>query len=399
MIVKPGKDPHEPSSYRPISLLPAISKLFEQLLLTRLKPYLHDNDLTPHFQFGFRQGHSTIEQVHRLTEKIHTAFETKQFCSAAFLDIAQAFDKVWHSGLLYKIKINLPHPYFLIIKSFLTNRYFQIKYHSVLSSFHSINSGVPQGSVLSPFLYNLYTSDFPTMTSTMTATFADDTAILATDLVATGASEKLQNHLDEIHIWSQNWRIKINGNKSSHITFTLKQETCPAVNINGNIIPQTEDVKYLGIHLDRRLTWKTHIWAKRKQLGIKLRQLYWLIGRNSHLSLANKIVMYKAIIKPVWTYGIQLWGSASSSNIAIIQRLQSKILRIITNSPWYVSNEIIHTDLKMPTVLDEIRNYSKKYQDRLEHHQNFLAVNLLDNSDHQRRLKRIKILDLPFRQN
>jgi hypothetical protein len=88
----------------------------------------------------------------------------------------------------------------------------------------------------------------------------------------------------------------------------------------------TEEVKYLGMHLDRRLTWKKHLFMKRKQLGIKLRSLYWMIGRNSKLSLNNKLLLYIAILTPVWTYGIQLWGSAANSNLEILERFPSKVL-------------------------------------------------------------------------
>jgi len=83
----------------------------------------------------------------------------------------------------------------------------------------------------------------------------------------------------------------------------------------------------------RKLTWRKHITTKRKQLDLKLRRLYWIIGRKSQLSLENKLLVYKAILKPIWTYGVQLWGSASNSNIDILERFQSKVLRIITDAP------------------------------------------------------------------
>ena len=89
--------------------------------------------------------------------------------------------------------------------------------------------------------------------------------------------------------------------------------------------------------LDRRLTWRRHISEKTKQLKEKLRKFYWLTGRRSKLNIQNKITLYKAVIKPVWTYGIQLWGTASNSNIEILQRFQSKTLRSLLNAPWYVT--------------------------------------------------------------
>ena len=207
---------------------------------------------------------------------------------------------------------------------------------------------------------------------------------------ASEASRKLQIHLDEIQKWLRKWRIKANETKSVHVTFTLKRETCPQVYINRKPLPQVECVRYLGLHLDRRLTWRPHIFNKRKQLGLKLTKLLWLLGRNSKLSLENKLCIYKVILKPIWTYGIQLWGSAAKTNIDILQRFQSKVLRMIVEAPWFVSNETIHRDLKVCYVHDEIKKCSEKYLKRLEIHPNSSAVNLLDNSMDIRRLKRFK---------
>ena len=89
--------------------------------------------------------------------------------------------------------------------------------------------------------------------------------------------------------------------------FALKHETCPPITLNSQPIPRSEEAKYLGVHLDKRLTWKTHNFTKRKALGIRLRNLYWLLLPNSKLSLENKMLIYKTILKPVWAYGIQLW--------------------------------------------------------------------------------------------
>jgi hypothetical protein len=120
--------------------------------------------------------------------------------------------------------------------------------------------------------------------------------------------------------------MKANGCKSTHITFTTPRGMCPPVNINNVQLPQTEEVKYLGLHLNRRLTWHKHIFTKRKQLGIALTKMYWLLGRKSKLSINNKLLIFKTILKPIWAYGIQLWGTTSKSNIEILERFQSKAL-------------------------------------------------------------------------
>jgi hypothetical protein len=141
----------------------------------------------------------------------------------------------------------------------------------------------------------------------------------------------------------------------SHLRFKKGHVTPPPVQLNNIHLPQTDSVKYLGIHLDRKLTWHNHISAKWKQLELKLRNTYWIIGRKSQVSLANKLLVYKAILKPIWTYGIQLWGTASASNIDILEMFQSKVLRIITDDPWYVPNAVIKRDLQVPSVRQEVR--------------------------------------------
>jgi hypothetical protein len=141
--------------------------------------------------------------------------------------------------------------------------------------------------------------------------------------------------------------MKANGSKSTYITFTIGRRTCPLDHINNVQLPLTEEVKYLGLHLDRRLTWHEHIFTKRKQLGIAFTKMYWLLGRKSKLSINNKLLIYKTIVKPTETYGIQLWGTVSASNMEIVERLQSKALGILTDASWYVPNTIIRKYLQI----------------------------------------------------
>jgi hypothetical protein len=105
--------------------------------------------------------------------------------------------------------------------------------------------------------------------------------------------------------------------------------------------------------------------------------MYWLLGLKSKLSTSNKLLSYKTVLKPIWTYGIQLGGTASTSNIEIPERFQQKALRMIVNAPWYVPNTVIRRDLKQPTVKGEIRRYSSQYSARLSAHPNGLVVNLM----------------------
>jgi hypothetical protein len=362
-LLKPRKPAEDVTSYRPISLLPILSKLFEKLLLTRVHPILHDNQILPDHQFGFRRKRATIEQVHRVVNVINTAMETDKYCT----DISQAFDKVWHEGLLCKHKTIFPAGVHQIFKSYLANRQFLIKYRETDTSLHPILSGLPHCSFLGPPLYVIYTSDLPTTDKSYTAdlpttdksytaTFADDTAIPTVHEDPDEATE-LQAHVNKIHSWLIKWRMKANEIKSTQITFTLKKRTCPPVYLNNKQLPQKNEVKCLGFHLDRRLTWRQHILMKRKQLDQKLRSLYWIIGRKSQLSLPNKLLVYTLTLKPIWTYGIQLWCCASNSHLDILERFQSKGLQMLTNAPWFLPNAIIRNDERVTTIRQEVKKY------------------------------------------
>jgi hypothetical protein len=291
--------------------------LFERLLLKRIEEAVPLNKLIPNHQFGFRTKHSTIQQCHRIINKIKTSFEGKQYCASVFLNVQQAFGKVWHEGLLYKLKTYLPERFYIIFKCYLNDWYFQVKSDD-LSDYKPIKLGVPQGSVLGPFL--------PQTNDTLIATFTDDTAILTSALDPTSASEKLQKHLNTINRWLHKWKIPVTTTKSVQITFTTMRSRCPQVNINNNPIPVKTEVKYLRLQLDEKLTWKSHIKANRRQLDLKIKNMYWLLNRKSKLSMENKLFIYKHILKPIWTYGIELWGCSKPSNTKILRSFQSKTL-------------------------------------------------------------------------
>jgi hypothetical protein len=165
-------------------------------------------------------------------------------------------------------------------------------------------SGVPQGSILGPLLYTLYTANIPQSNTTFLSTFADDMAIFTTHSDPTLASANLQDHLWSIEKWNWKWRLKINETKSSHITFTLRQGHCPPVYINQTVIPHAEMVKYLRLHFDKRLTWKNHVTMKWKQLDLKTREIYWLIGKHSPPIIGKQASHLRNGVKT----GVDVWN-------------------------------------------------------------------------------------------
>jgi len=154
--------------------------------------------------------------------------------------------------------------------------------------------------------------------------------------------------------------IQLNEAKSVHINFANKRFEHTPVAINNQKVPYANTAKYLGTTLDAKLRWKAHVKKKRETLDLRYKKMYWLIGRNSSLSQHNKLLLYKQILKSIWTYGIQLWGCTKQSNIDIIQRFQNKVLRNMVNAPWYVRNNDLRRDLQVNDVSSEIQRFAQR---------------------------------------
>jgi hypothetical protein len=197
-IPKPGKDLLFPQNYRPISLLSNVGKVLEKVILTRLVRATNENHVLPDEQFGFRPKHSTADQLIHVTEFISQGINQNESTGAIFLDVAKAFDTVWHDGLVYKLHTaGVSLAMVKLLNSFLEDRKFHAKIGNVLSTVREIEAGVPQGSVLSPTLYAIFTADIPKPDETKIALYADDTAILTRSESPELISEQLQRAVEK----------------------------------------------------------------------------------------------------------------------------------------------------------------------------------------------------------
>lgn len=205
---------------------------------------------------------------------------------------------------------------------------------------------------------------------------------------------KVQRALNEVITWTKKWRIKLNESKTQQVNFTNRK--CPAlpVYINGIAVPTSNIAKYLGMTLDTKLRWKEHVKMKRKELNLKFSKIYWLLGRQSQLSIHNKLLIYQQVLKPVWTYGAQLWSCAKKTHIETIQKFQNKVLRCIVDAPRYMRMDRLHKDLEIKTVSEVITDLATNYGQRLAVHRNSEASGLLNTAGRTRRLKRRKPNDL-----
>lgn len=369
MFPKPSKNKKDVTSYRPISLLNTTSKLFEKIIYSRLNEEIRRLNILPTFQFGFREGHSTCHQLQRVTETIERGFESKQYTTTLFLDIAQAFDRVWTEGLKYKIlRLQIPDYIKATLFSFLENRSFAVKIHISISTTRNIHSGVPQGSILGPVLFNIFMCDFPNINADL-AMFADDTVILTRNEHLEHAIFQLQAATNILSRWFKQWNLSINYSKCVTKIFSLRRiNKPPLIIINGYSIKwnaNDEPVKYLGIYLDTRLTWRYHIMKKLNEGHMRLIQLYSVMNRKSSLKIECATLLYKSLIRPLVLYGCVIWGNTSKTNLNRIQALQNKILRIAVNAPWYITNQQLHYELGMSTVQQHISKLTRKFHENL----------------------------------
>jgi hypothetical protein len=203
-ILKPGKDPALPSSYRPISLLDTIGKLFEKILLARILHEVNVRGLLRNEQFGFRPEHSTSLQLARLVERITRNFGEKRLTGAVFLDVAKAFDTVWIDGLLYKLTLlNSP--------SYLRGQTFEASFQTATSSRRGMRAGVAQGGLISRVLFSLYVNDIPSPSHRVElALYADDRDIIAMSLKPTLLVNYLELYFNDLQRRLSEWRIAIN---------------------------------------------------------------------------------------------------------------------------------------------------------------------------------------------
>ena len=214
-IFKHQKPPFLTSSYRPISLTSCLGKLFERIVIYRWSWYLASNHFIPHFQAGFRKGRSTLDHIIALESSIKMCFASSLSTCALFLDISKAYDSVWISGLLAKLaRLQIHGRCLKWLKGFLCYRSFCVRIENYLSEFRDLVAGVPQGSILSPILFNVMISDFPNPSPEITTLlYADDVAFFYHARNSASAECIIQPVLDLISAWGLKWRLEFSASK------------------------------------------------------------------------------------------------------------------------------------------------------------------------------------------
>jgi len=312
---KPRKPQSSPASYRPISLLSVLSKIYEKIIHTQIMQHLETEKIIINEQFGFRPRHSTVAQLMRITEFFALEINKKRHAAMILLDLQKAFDSVWHHGLLYKLYvIGVPDNIIKILRSYLMDRRFIVNFCGQKSASYNVDAGVPQGSVLGPVLFNIFINDIPKSRNSGLAVYADDTAVFTSSWSTALLTRRLQTYVDDILQYFADWRMSINPDKSEAIVFTRRKHNYkppPPIRVLNHTISWSTTVRYLGVVLDTGLRWGPAIADRVSKTNATLKMHYPLINRKSTLHARFKLLLYKMSARTVLMYAAPVWAGAS----------------------------------------------------------------------------------------
>ena len=248
----------------PVSLLQVFGKIFEKLLFDVIYEHLCKHNLISPHQSGFCPGDSTINQLLLITHNICRTFDERPSREmwAIFLDLSKAFDTVWHEGLIHKLEVcGLRGKILEMLKDFLLDRKQRVVLNGQCPNWDKISPGVPQSSVLGPLLFLIYINDVPYDVACNIKLFADDTSLFRTVRDKNVAALDLSQDLGKITLWALQWKMKFNATKTEEVLFSCKREkpVHPVLKLGEAVISPKSEHKHLGLILDSKLNFKSHI--------------------------------------------------------------------------------------------------------------------------------------------
>lgn len=354
----------EIGNYRPITLLPTLSKVLEKIVKKRLLSYVQKHHLISNKQFGFQNNKSTEHAFDELTKYVTDNLDSGKRCIGVFLDLAKAFDTISIKLLLRKLeKIGIDGLAYRWFYSYLVGRTHSVRLQDISSSELTVKYGVPQGSVLGPILFLLYIDNLTNQSFVdYTISFADDTVLLFSAENWNELYTKANLGLNYVKSWLDNNLLTLNATKTKYISFAISSRTadpgtlslklhncgnnveqnCSCVNITAEKV-----VPYLGVLVDDRLTWDSHI----RRLSGRVRKLMHVFKRIRGIMSFNLLLtVYYALCQSILYYGISAWGGTCKTHLIRLERSQRMVLKVMMNKNFQYSTEKLYKETRVLTV-------------------------------------------------
>ncbi|MBM3206904.1 MAG: reverse transcriptase family protein, partial [Candidatus Staskawiczbacteria bacterium] len=332
-LYKGGED-YLLTNYRPISILPQISKILEKLFFKRLESFVAKNNLITDSQFGFRTGRSTSMAIIETIEAITHALDQKKYAAGVFLDIKKAFDTVDHKLLLDKLeRMGVRGIVLDWIKSYLERRKQYVTYNKKNSDLLDVVCGVPQGSVLGPLLFILYINDISAVSQKLKLVlFADDTNIFYSASSPEKLLDVLHREMNNIKMWFDTNKLSLNLEKTKLMLFGSHRKSVDvALHINEIPIGRVKEIRFLGLIVDEKISWKPYI----QQLMAKISKSIGIIYNAKPVFNQSTLkLLYSSLILPYFNYCAEIWGNNYLSNIKPLINIQKKAIRAIHHAAY-----------------------------------------------------------------
>ena len=322
----------DPKNYRPISLLSVVGKVFESLLASKITHYLDHHHLLSPKQFGFRQGRSAADLLLLQSATWNKTLDSGREAFVVALDIAGAFDKVWHQGIITKLKsLGVCGDLLLLLENYLRGRSLHTVLNGHTSSQHPINAGVPQGSVLGPLLWNVYFNDVLQLVPEAYAYADDCTLTFVHDREGQQATiERINQALDTITTWGRRWQVTLAPEKTQVLHISRRQEPRetppPSILLDNRRVPLQDSISILGVEFDSRLSFTKHVKKVAKDAAWKLG----CIRRVGDILDARGVsTLYKAQVRSIMEYSPLAWSSCPPSYLTQLDRIQNRAQRLV----------------------------------------------------------------------
>ena len=385
MIGKKDNEKQNPNNYRPISVTSCIGKILERILNTRFYEFCEKNNVLAYQQSGFRKHRGTKDNIIFLTQKIIETFNRKKKMCCIFFDISKAFDKVWHNGLIFKLT-QLKCPLYLLkwLKEFLKERKFRVKINNVISDLAEITAAVPQGSPLSPTLFDAYINDIPkrdTSNCSSSLLYADDLATMFIFNKRGQIEQTINKYLVSIEKWLIKWKLKMSASKCNYTIFHSGPTRPVSLNLNlfGSKIPFEENPTFLGITFDERLTFKNHVKNVKTKVQNRLNIIRIISSNFWKLNSTFLLQIYSALVRSITDCLAFAVSRLSNDKLDTIQAIQNSAFRSMFHLPFDTSSEKLRDLAKsygFPSLVDRANYLNETYFEKCMNFSNPLIIKL-----------------------